>query len=136
MVALPENPARPACGARTLTLLGGVFDLRPIALSYVNGALGLNQREAMAASPLLLVDGAQGSFPPTLVAVGAVETGEFKRQSLEFAQALSRKGAAVTHREIALRHHFDLIDDFANEATALGATVLRHLAHPATAGQP
>jgi arylformamidase len=108
-------------------LLSGIFDLRPIPLTYVNDALGMSEEEALRNSPLLLVDAAQGPLPPTLIVWGDNETGEFKRQSREYAQALARKGVPVHAEEIVGRNHFDLIFDLGEPSTRFGALTLERL---------
>lgn len=50
----------PAVGS--VNAISGIFDMRPIALTYVNEPLGLSEDEALLTSPLLRVDGAQGSL--------------------------------------------------------------------------
>ena len=124
MVALSRSEAPPLA---SLTLLSGVFDLRPIPLTYVNDALGLTDEQALLSSPLLLVDTTAGAWPPTLVAVGENETGEFHRQSVEFADALTAKGVPVTSCRVAGRNHFDIVFDLADPDTVVGAELTRRL---------
>ena len=65
--------------------------------------------------------------------VMAEETGEFKRQSREFAQALVAAGCPPpTCVEVPQRNHFDVILDLARSGTALGEATqsLLQLAHP------
>jgi arylformamidase len=112
---------------RTATLVSGVFDLRPILLTYVNTALGLTAAEALCNSPSLLLDCGVSDFPPTLIAYGENETDEFKRQSEDFAAMLAMKDGQVRRMEVAGRNHFDLPFDLADERTSLGAAVLAML---------
>lgn len=112
---------------RSLTLLSGIFDLRPLPLTYINIPLRLGAEAALRHSPLLLIEAARGEFPPTLVVHGDNETSEFKRQSVEFAAAIARKGGAVELQEIPGRNHFDLIFDLLEEDTHFGALSLRHI---------
>jgi arylformamidase len=103
--------------ADAAVLLSGVFDLRPVVHTYVNDALGLDDAEAARLSPLLLQP---VRHVPIVVAVGGVETGEFKRQSRAFADAWSAWGATEVV-EVAHRNHFDLPEDLGDPATELGA---------------
>ncbi|WP_332767840.1 alpha/beta hydrolase [Phenylobacterium sp.] len=112
---------------RSLTLLSGVYDLRPLPLTYVNDAVGLTGEAALLNSPLLLVDAFQGDLPPALVAVAENEPSEFKRQSKAFAEAIRIKGGCAELREFANRNHFDLIFDLLDPLTAFGAATLNHL---------
>ena len=116
---------------RSVTLLSGVFDLRPLPLTYVNDAVGMSAEDALRNSPLLLVDAMDGDLPPALIAYGENETGEFKRQSREFAEVIERRGGQARVHEIADRNHFDLVFDLANEDTDFGALVWRHIGDPA-----
>lgn len=112
---------------RGLILLSGVYDLRPLPLTYVNDKVGMTADEALRNSPLLLVDAHRGALPPTLVVHGDNETAEFKRQSAEFAEAVARKGVLVERREIAGRNHFDLVFDLGEPDTVLGSLTLQAL---------
>ena len=115
---LPGNPVR------SLVLLSGIFDLRPLILTYINNAVRLDEGAALRNSPLLLLDCAVDSFPPTLIAYGDNETDEFKRQSREFSEAIIRKGSHAWHYEIPGRNHFDLPFDLADADTMLGRLML------------
>jgi arylformamidase len=117
---LTANPIRSA------TLLSGVYDLRPLPLTYINDAVRMSASDALSNSPLLLIDAAAAAFPPALVAVGDNETSEFKRQSAEFSQALARRGAVAQLVEVAGRNHFDLPFDL-GEDSPFGALSLRHM---------
>lgn len=112
---------------RSLVLLSGVYDLRPLLLTYVNDALGLTAEAAVRNSPMLLIDAFQGALPPALLAVGDNETAEFKRQSEAFADRLGRKGVRAELQLVAGRNHFDLIFDLLEPDTRFGAATLRHL---------
>ncbi|CAN5274714.1 alpha/beta hydrolase [soil metagenome] len=116
MTALAAPPGQLA----SLTLLSGVFDLRPIPLTYINDAVGLSAAEAEALSPLLMLDSEPVNLPPTLVAVGEHETSEFKRQSAAFAAALADLGQKVSLRQITRRNHFDILFDIGVPTTELG----------------
>jgi arylformamidase len=82
-----------------------VFDLAPIAESYVDDAVGMTPAEIRDLSPIL-------HAPPTgvrvVLVVGADETAEFLRQSRALASAWSE--AAVELVELPGRDHFDLVD--------------------------
>jgi len=111
----------------SLTLMSGVFDLRPIPLTYVNDAIGMSAEDALRFSPLLLADTVDMALPDALVIWGENETVEFKRQSREFAAAMARRGASVAQHEIAGRNHFDLIFDLGEETSEFGRLSLKML---------
>lgn len=93
-----------------LILLSGVFDLRPLVHTYVNGPLRLTEGSAEALS--ILTGPAPGG--EVLVRHGANETDAFKRQSARLAEVWG-----VPAVEVAGRNHFDLVTDLA--AIHLGA---------------
>jgi len=118
MAALALSPGT----ATGLVLLGGVFDLEPLAHTPINDALGLDEAEARRLSPVRLV---RPGLPPALVILGTGETDEFRRQSREFAAACVAAGNEVAHLEVEGRHHFDLPLDLGDPSTELGARAMR-----------
>ena len=80
--------------------------------------------DAVLYSPLFEIDKAKAELPQTIVAYGGIETDEFKRQSNDFALALTRNGAATKVLCVEERNHFDLIFDLLDETTLLGGEVL------------
>jgi arylformamidase len=111
---------------QTLTLLSGIYDLRPLLLTYISDAMRMSRDDASRNSPALLLAAAPIGFPPTLVAWGEYETAEFKRQSREFTISIRRNGGLAREEEIGGRNHFDLIFDIGEPATRLGALMLGH----------
>jgi arylformamidase len=104
---------------RGAVLLSGLYDLEPLVPTYVNQALGLDASRAQRLSPLggLRAATLQGftrpRFPPCVVAYGEIETLEFKRQSVVFAEALNDANALVTTVQVPARNHFDLVNELA-----------------------
>lgn len=103
-------------------LVSGLFDLEPVRLCRPNTWLKLDEAAAARNSPLRLM-------PPKGAAVrlywGAHETGEFKRQSRDFAALLRRSGIDAPAREIAERNHFDVITDLADPTSQMTQDCLR-----------
>ena len=102
---------------RGIVPVSGVYDLAPLVGTSINDALGL---DAPAAAALDLLSGAR-RFCPAVVAWGAIETSEFKRQSRAFAARLAADGVPCTSLEVAGRNHFDVVLDLADQATPLFA---------------
>lgn len=129
MVALEERrlASERALPIASVTTISGVFDLRPIALTYVNDVLKMSDEEALLASPVLRVDLVQGELPRFWVAYAEREPAEFARQSLEFADALRLKGAEVAVSCISGRNHFDLVLDLGDPGSAFLQAALRHM---------
>lgn len=105
---------------RGLVLLSGIYDLCPLVSTSVNNALHLDAFGAREVSPQFFgLDG----FPRSIVAWGAIETAEFKRQSRAFARALDSKGRLFSQFEVPDRNHFDLPLDLDDPTTILGEAV-------------
>jgi arylformamidase len=124
MVALPgalPDGAGGSFAVRAAVLVSGIYTLEPLVGTSINTALALSPASARQVSPALLP---LRAFPETLVCWGAVETAEFKRQSLEFVHALSAVGTPCISFEVAQRNHFDVILDLADASTRLGAATL------------
>jgi arylformamidase len=106
---------------RAVTLLSGVYDLRPLVATTVNAPLGLTEREAWRLSPMAHV----GRVPSRVtVAWGEIETGEFVAQSRDFAAALGAAGNQVRTCELAGLNHFDNVFALTDPATPVGAATL------------
>ncbi|TDV57409.1 alpha/beta hydrolase [Actinophytocola oryzae] len=103
-----------------VALLSGVYDLEPLRHTYVNDVLGLTRAQARRLSPLLTLP---RELPPTVVAVGEVETAEFTRQSREFAAEVASRGSLAAEIVAAGRNHFDICFDLVEDGTALNDAV-------------
>jgi arylformamidase len=108
-----------------LVLLSGVFDLEPIAGTYIDEPLRLTAQDIATLSPQRLDPGAA---LPVLIAWGENETDEFKRQSRDYAAHLRQSGFAVTEDEIPVVNHFDIVFDLGNAASRLGRAVMDQVA--------
>ncbi len=106
---------------RGIVPVSGVFDVAPLIGTSINDALRLDA--ATAARLDLLTPGRR--FVPAVVAWGEVETGEFKRQSREFAAQLERDGTPCETLEVPGRNHFDVILELGDPATGLFAAARR-----------
>jgi arylformamidase len=96
--------------------ISGIFDLEPIALTYLNEKLQLSAGEIASLSPL---HNLSTSLPPLCVAVGGAELPELRRQSKEYAAAARASGVAVEFMELAGHHHFSILDELARHDGAL-----------------
>lgn len=97
---------------RSALLLSGVFDLAPIAHLPMGPMIGL-EGEAMIRSLSPLSHPAPAAR--VRVALGGLETDEFKRQSSEMAEAWGASAPLV----VAGRHHFDLLEDLRTDSELL-----------------
>lgn len=89
-------------------LVSGMYDLEPVRLTFRNEWLKLDQDTALVNSPIRHIP-ANGC--PLIVAVGALETDEFRRQSREFADAWSAAGLDCQFAELPDRHHFSVNEE-------------------------
>lgn len=116
--ALPKDLVKGVCA------VGGVFDLEPVRLSYVNDVVGMDADEAKRNSPVLHDI---GNRCPVIFAYGDNETDEFKRQTDEYAGKLVNANIPVTLREVPERNHFDLILDLTDAGSWLSQQVLSQM---------
>lgn len=106
-------------------LIGGVYDLEPIRLTYVNDALGLDPAAVARNSPLFMTPKTQC---PLVVTWAERDTEEFKRQSRALAAHWAAPGREVTMFEQPDRNHFDCLFDWCDPASRLFAETRRVLA--------
>ncbi len=85
--------------------LSGLLDMEPVQLCFVNDWLNADKEMAARNNP-------QNFIPengcPLVVSYGGLETGEFKRQSEDFAAAWRAQGGDADCFETGHCHHFDL----------------------------
>ena len=90
--------------------ISGIFDLQPIALSYINDQLRLDRGEIEGLSPARLL---RSGMAPLRIAVGKNELPELKRQSFDFKEIADRRGLPVTLRVMPNHHHFSILEEIA-----------------------
>lgn len=103
-----------------LLLIGGAFDLEPIAESYVNNLVGMSADEAKRLSPVHYQP--QRNIP-VLLRVGEHEPSEFHRQS-ELLREKWASHATVSLATVPGRDHFDVLE----ELDTPGGSLLNDLA--------
>lgn len=86
--------------------ISGIFDLEPITRSFQNDDLQFSDDEVSRFSPLRRPLSLNA---PLIVAVGADETDEFRRQSADFAAHAAACGAVASHMEVAGTNHITVI---------------------------
>ena len=105
--------------------VSGVFDLTPLMQISVNDDLKLDEAGARRVSPLFWKVPADRSLDAV---VGALESGEFLRQSKAVVETW-RQGAATTrYEEIAGANHYTVVDPLNDPNSAMTARVAA-LAH-------
>lgn len=113
-------PAHPVRGAVSLS---GVHDLVPLVHFSYNVDLRLDAAQARALSPVYMQ---ARTDAPLLLAVGSDETSEFLRQTdlMWHAWPGNRPRGASGPLRIAHRHHFSVVFDYADAASALTQATL------------
>ena len=113
-----------SCGhpaVRGALAISGIFDLEPIALSYVNDQLRLDAGEVATLSPARLL---RPGMAPLALAVGSDELPELKRQSTSFKDIADTLGVPMTLQVLPGHHHFSILDELATADGALTRAVL------------
>jgi arylformamidase len=120
MAVLAPRPP-PVAG---LALVSGVFDLAPVAGSYVNEKVRMTAEEAARLSPALRLPPAP---LPVLVTVGEDEPLGFHEQSRALAWAWRGHGCADGVMLLPGLNHFSILDALGEPGSALGRAVARML---------
>ena len=108
-------------------LIGGIYDMEPICNTYVNQPLGLDPVTARQLSPLY--------YPPDpevelAIVYAEHETGEFIRQSTEYAQRWQADSWRSQLIRVDERHHFDIMFDIADAQSLLFRKISQIPAEP------
>ncbi len=133
MVAATDWPGEydlPADTVKAGLPVSGLFDLGPFPWSYLQPSLQLGLEQVRRNSPILDIP---DRGPPLLVAVGAAETAEFRRQSRAFVEARRGRGLATALLEVEGTDHFTVLDALADPANAAFERLLRLAREPARA---
>jgi arylformamidase len=101
--------------------VSGVYDLRPLVqVQWLNGDLRLDEAAAHKLSPAFLPPATRA---PLTLAVGGLESSEFKRQNALLAQ----RWKSVLARDVPMpgKDHFTVVDGLADRASPLFAATRR-----------
>jgi arylformamidase len=114
-----------SCGhpaVRSALAISGIFDLEPIALSYLDERLRLDAGEVAALSPARTL---RPGLAPLALAVGGDELPELQRQSTSFRDAAGSLGVALALHVLPGHHHYSILDELARPDGALTGALLR-----------
>ena len=115
---LPPDLVKGACA------IGGIFDLEPIRLSFLNEKLHLTSEQASRHSPLR---GRPASARPLLLIVAADESAEFHRQSREMASFWRDLGGPAELVVPPGLDHFDVVNQLRDPNGELVTLQRRHM---------
>ncbi len=99
--------ASDAPGVDACLAISGAFDLAPLRGTALNDTLAITPGEVEASSPARLV---RRDACPMVVAYGASELPEMRRQSEDYAVARRAAGSPTTPMPIAGADHFSILD--------------------------
>lgn len=115
---LPKDLIKGVCA------VSGIYDLEPIALTYVDEPLKLTSDSIFENSP---IHHSFANLAPIIFAYGDNETSEFKRQTDVMYNKLKNIGLPVEFGEIERRNHFDVIMDLGQSDTKLFTLVANQM---------
>ena len=118
MTDWPLEHGLPADLIRSALLIGGLGDLEPVRLSFRNRQLALTPATVAAVS---LLRHRVVARCPLLVAVGEMETADYRWQSRAVAEHWRGCGQVASLLELPGRNHFDAPLEWADPASALFA---------------
>ena len=104
--------------------ISGIFDLRPVRLSWRNSYLNLTDASEQALSPQRHLDHLRA---PLVVVYGTQETPEFQRQSRDFAQAVRDSGQDVQLLVGQGYNHFEILSTLATPYGLAGGAALAQM---------
>jgi arylformamidase len=119
-------------GVRGALAISGIFELEPIALTYINDRLQLDSEEIATLSPARLL---RHGLAPLALAVGSDELPELRRQSTSFKDIADSLGLPMTLQVLPGHHHFSILDELATNDGALTRELLRLLAREPLGGR-
>jgi arylformamidase len=112
---------------RGALLISGIYDLEPIRLSALNDAIGMDANEARAFAPLHAVP---SRTAPAILAFGANERPEIRRQSSDYVACLEALGRRARPMPVPGCDHFSVLETLADPKGAL-AQAIAEFARPA-----
>ena len=96
--------------------ISGLYDLRPLISTYLNATLRMSLESAGRVSPIHTL---HPQAPSLLLAVGELESGEFKRQTHAFGETGSSRGVQVDTHIARGRDHYNVVRDLIETDTPL-----------------
>jgi arylformamidase len=101
--------------------MSGMYDLKPVRLSWRQSFLNLDDATEHALSPIRHLDNIRAAMTVTY---GTIETPEFQRQGRDFAAALKQAGHQVTAVELAHYAHLEAEEALGNPYVANGRAAI------------
>lgn len=103
-------------------LCSGMYELEPVRLSARSGYVAFTNEVEQVLSPMRHMD---KLTTPIIVAHGTYETPEFKRQTVEFTEALRKRDMLLEAIIVENCNHFEILETLANPYGRLGQAALK-----------
>ncbi len=113
----PHEHGFPATPIRSLLLVSGLYDLRPIATSFLQAEIALTPEEVGEWSPF---EATQAPETRIALAVGKDESEPFHLQAQDFAFAAEKRGAQVERFTVSGHNHMTIVRDLGRPETRMG----------------
>lgn len=121
----PHEAEAPHIDIKSLLLVSGLYDLRPIATSYLQPHLNLSSEEVAHYSP---VSAEQQAGPRVLVTVGHDETEPFHLQAQDLSYAADRRGLTYERLTLSGLDHMTIVRDMGRPETRMGQLLAETIA--------
>jgi arylformamidase len=109
---------------KNIVSVSGLFELEPLRHTSLNRDLCLDEETARRNSPRFLQP-SKGLLAS--VFVGALESGEFQRQSRKFSEAWRDHASSMECSEVPGKNHFTVLESMAEPGSHLTRAIRRHL---------
>jgi arylformamidase len=110
---------------RSLLLISGIYQLAPIAASFLQPEITLTQAEIERWSPM---DGTAEPETSLTLVVGADETDPFHRQAEDYATLFASRGTRTRRFVLPGLNHMDVISGLGDRASSLAGLVAQAIA--------
>lgn len=121
----PHEREAPAIPVKSLLLVSGLYDLRPITASYLQPSLQLTDEEVARFSPL---EAEQLPGPKVVVTVGHNETEPFHLQAQDLCFAAERRGLNYERITLSDLDHMTIIRDLGVPTSRMGGLLAETIA--------
>jgi arylformamidase len=113
---LPKDVIKGGCA------LSGIFDLEPLLYTEPNDWLKMDIETAQRNSPIYTLPGTDTKM---IITCGSEESGEFRRQSRDYAELLENSGIDVRYFEMEGDNHFSIIGKLADTDSPVFSSIVK-----------
>ncbi|WP_421914295.1 alpha/beta hydrolase [Mesorhizobium sp.] len=108
-------------GVRAALLMGGLYDLKPLQLSFLHPLIGITDDEVDEFTPMT---GRQDPRVAVTIVVGSQETPPFHQQAARFAMRLREQSLRVRDFRLEDRNHMNSVRDLGIVGTQAGQRLM------------